>query len=155
MTFEYFGAQHALMNLRDRRDITEKHGADGFRCACTRCSSEENLGTNKTTGKEVEVSGAILGWSWAFFEKNHINLFLKMLEGLEVSWSWVPSRCTHQLLDASNFKLPWLWDWSLWCLGDTVSYISFRSTNMAHWTMPENITRNRSRWQTPPCDGRF
>ena len=72
----------------------------------------------------------IMGIFW----ENHINLFLKMLEGLEVSWSWVPSRCTHQLLDASNFKLTWLWDWSLWCLGDTVSYISFRSTNMAHWT---------------------
>eukprot|EP00434_Breviolum_minutum_P002487 symbB.v1.2.002199.t2/scaffold96.1/size336774/16 len=55
VTFEYFGAQHALMNLRDRRDITEKHGADGFRCACTRCSSEE-----REVAKPTETSTSAL-----------------------------------------------------------------------------------------------
>jgi hypothetical protein len=31
VTFEYFGARHAMMALAPRREVTAKHGAEGFR----------------------------------------------------------------------------------------------------------------------------
>ncbi|CAJ1413455.1 unnamed protein product [Effrenium voratum] len=43
VTFEYFGAQHAMRDLRSRRQVTENHGAQGFSCRCARCSLEEQL----------------------------------------------------------------------------------------------------------------
>ena len=50
VTFEYFGARHAMMDLAPRREVTAKHGAEGFRCGCERCTREDEGMTGGTGG---------------------------------------------------------------------------------------------------------